>query len=100
MKVRRGLIAIAAGTILQTAAVGNSGAAHRYYGNDPGYYASDDHQARTGAERGESYAQRGERLDRRNYWQRGEVVEGRWGRSSREGERHERFGAREEWDER
>ena len=96
MKVRGSLIAIAAGAILATAAAGYSAPAHRYYGNndrqgyygnDPGYYASDDHQGRTGEERGESYAQRGERLDRRSYWQRGEAMEERSGRSSREGER-------------
>jgi hypothetical protein len=109
MRVRRSLIAIAAGAILATAGVGYSAPTHRYYGNNDhqgyygnnrGYYRNDNHQGRTGEERGESYAQQGERLDRRSYWQRGEAMEGRWGQSSREGERDERFGAREEWDER
>lgn len=43
---------------------------------------------------------RGERLDRRSYWQRGEAMEGLWRQSSRQGERQERFGVREERDER
>jgi hypothetical protein len=109
MKVRRSLIAIATGAILATAAVGYSAPTHRYYGNnnrqgyygnDIDYYGNDDHQGRTGEERGESYTQQGERLDKRSYWRRGEAMEGRWEQSSREGERHERFRAPQEWDER
>jgi hypothetical protein len=109
MRVRRSLIAIAAGAILATAGVGYSAATHRYYGNndrqgyygtDQSYYGNGDHQGRAGEERGKSYPRRGERLDTRSYSQRGGAMEGRWRQFSREGVRHERFGVREEWNER
>ena len=109
MKVRRGLIAMAAGAILATAGAGYSAPAHQDYENSnrhgsyennyyQGYYGNNDRQVRTGDDRGWEHAERGEQFDSRTSRRRGEAMEGRWGQFSREDERHERFGVRGDQD--
>ncbi len=95
MKVRRSLVALAAGAILPTAGAGYSAPIHRYH-------EESNRQARGEAqeERSEFYARRGERLEGMGYWRRGEAMERRGHELSKEGERQERFGAWQERQER
>jgi hypothetical protein len=93
MRVRKGLVAIAAGAILATTGAAYSAPIHRYYGDD------DDRQSRMGEaqeERGERLIRQGEELERRGYWRQGEQMEQRGRQLLREGERHERLGRWEE----
>ena len=96
MKVRKGLVALAAGAILAVAGAGYSAPVRRYHGEN-------DRQAQvvqTQQDRGESYARRGKQLQRMDYGRRGKAMEQRGHQFSREGERQQRFGAWEERDER
>ena len=94
MKVRKGLVGIAAGAILAV-----TGAA--YSAPLQGYYRDGDRQIRI-SEAQEQQARRlirqGEQLKRRGYWRQGEEMERRGRQLLREAERHERSGRR--WEER
>jgi hypothetical protein len=99
MKVRKGLLAIAAGAILATAGVGYSAPADHaqrnnnrqqgYYTNNDSrsYYGNRTYQGHYGNEKRGWYAQRDDRFDQRDSPRR---------QSSRERERRERFSGWEE----
>jgi hypothetical protein len=89
MKVRRGLLAIAAGAILATAGVGYSAPDHAQRNNDrqQGYYTNNDYQSNYGNEQSGWSAQRDDRFDQRDSLRR---------QSSKERERRERFSGWEE----
>ena len=92
MKVRKGLLAIAAGAILATAGVGYSAPADRAQpqrnnNRQQGYYTNNDYQIYYGNEQSGWYAQRDHRFDQRESPRR---------QSSRERERRERFSGWEE----
>ena len=99
MKVRKGLLAIAAGAILATAGVGYSAPADHAQGNNnrqQGHYINNDYQSnygnRTdqghyGNEQSGRHAQRDDRFDQRDSARR---------QASRERERRERFSGWEE----
>src|SRR5215831_15899296 len=101
MKVRRSLVAIAAGAILATAGIGYSAPAQHYYGNTSpqGSYGNNNSSDRGAEQRGGPYGQGGERFEENNY-RRGEAMEGRRHQFLRGREGHEWFGAREDWDDR
>jgi hypothetical protein len=92
MKVRRGLVGIAAGAILAV-----TGAA--YSAPLQGYYRDGDRQVRISEAQereGRRLIRQGEQLERRGYWRQGEAMERRGRQLLREAERHERFGRWEE----
>jgi hypothetical protein len=76
MKVRKGLLAIAAGAILATAGVGYSAPADHaqrnnnrqqgYYTNNESYYGNRTYQGHYGNEQSGWYAQRDDRFDQRD----------------------------------
>ena len=92
MKVRKGLVGIAAGAILAV-----TGAA--YSAPLQGYYRDGDRQIRV-SEAQEQQARRlirqGEQLERRGYRRQGQEMERRGRQLLREAERHERSGRWEE----
>ena len=94
MKVRKGLVGIAAGAILAVTGAAYSAPLQRYYHDD-------DRQIRI-SEAQEQQARRlireGEQLERRGYRRQGEEMERRGRQLLREAERHERSGRR--WEER
>ena len=92
MKVRKGLVGIAAGAILAV-----SGAA--YSAPQQSYYRDGDRQIRY-SQAQEREARRlirqGEQLERRGYWRQGQEMERRGRQLLREAQRHERFSRWEE----
>jgi hypothetical protein len=87
MKVRKGLITLAAGAILATTAAAYSAPAQNYYSN------KSERQERIGRndeQRGYAMIRRGEQLERTGHWKQGEQLERRGRALVREGERLER----------
>jgi hypothetical protein len=92
MRVRKGLVGIAAGAILAV-----TGAA--YSAPLQGYYRDGDRQVRISEAQereGRRLIRQGEQLERRCYWRQGQEMERRGRQLLREAERHERFSRWEE----
>jgi hypothetical protein len=92
MRVRKGLVGIAAGAILAV-----TGAA--YSAPLQGYYRDGDRQVRISEAQereGRRLIRQGEQLERRGYWRQGQEMERRGRQLLREAERHERFSRWEE----
>ena len=87
MRIRRGLVGIAAGAILAV-----TGAA--YSAPLQGYYRDGDRQIRISEAQEREARQlirQGQQLERRGHWRQGEEMERRGRQLLREAERHERF---------
>lgn len=93
MKIRKGLITLAAGAILATTAAAYSAPAQNYYSNNR---ERNERIGHNDEQRGYALIRRGEQLERTGHWKQGKELE-RQGRALvREGERLERFGQHHE----
>jgi hypothetical protein len=93
MKVRKGLITLAAGAILATTAAAYSAPAQNYYTNQN---ERQERMGRNDEQRGYALIRRGEQLERTGHWQQGKELERRGHALVKEGERLERLGQRHE----
>ena len=93
MKVRKGLVVIATGTILAAAGAAYSAPLQQ------SYYRDNDRQVRIAESqkaRGERLIQRGKQLERMGNWRQGQELERQGRQLVREAQRHERDGRWEE----
>jgi hypothetical protein len=86
MRVRKGLVGIAAGAILAVTGAAYSAPLQGYYGGDRQIRVSEaqEREAR-------QLIRQGEQLERKGYWRQGEEMERRGRQLLREAQRHERF---------